>query len=114
NSGDESGTRIKLQGISPAGQPSRKRLEGYDFSSWLVICTEVLQRLRKGPKKRLLPRQRKLSTHGSMHKIDELSARCSCADEVFEWTYCFLRCMSPPLADTVAKVQNWSMIIFSP
>jgi hypothetical protein len=38
NNGDESGTRIKLQGISLAGQPSRKRLEGYDFSSWLVIC----------------------------------------------------------------------------
>jgi len=22
--------------------------------------------------------------HGSMHKIDELAARCSCADEVIE------------------------------
>jgi len=47
-------------------------------------CPKVLQRLRKVPKKRLLPRQRKLSTHGSMRKIDELSARRSCADEVIE------------------------------
>src|SRR5262249_35296134 len=48
-------------------------------------CPKVLQRLRKVPKKRLLPRQRKLSTHGSMRKIDELSARRSCADEVIEY-----------------------------
>src|SRR5215471_3649060 len=60
-----------------------QRLEGYDFFLLArhLRCPKVLQRLRKVPKKRLLPRQRKLSTHGSMHKIDELSARCSCVSE---------------------------------
>src|SRR5262249_18241437 len=65
--------------VSPVGKGWRAMIFPPGSSS---RCPKVLQRLRKVPKKRLLPRQRKLSTHGSMHKIDELSARCSCADKV--------------------------------
>ena len=39
NCGAENGRRARLQGISPARQPSWKRLESNDFPSGLLIST---------------------------------------------------------------------------
>ena len=67
--------------VSPVGNGWRAVIFPPGSSSALPESPATLE---KSPKEAIVAEAKKLSTHGSMHKIDELSARCSCADEVIE------------------------------